>query len=218
MCKTCGYIFDTAVIGAEHRFDGEWSYNDLGHWQKCSCGEEPDAITSHDDGKWITVTEADVHKEGLKELRCTCGYVLDSETIPEKHDYSSEWTSDETGHWHACSCGEIAGKAAHDKGEWVTVKEATKDEEGLKELRCTVCGHVLDSETIPVVSTGMLGDINDNGIIDSMDYVLLKRAYFGTYKIPEEIFWRGDINGNGIIDSMDYVLLKRAYFGTYKLV
>ena len=143
--------------------------------------------------------------------------MLDSENIPEKHDYSGSWSSDENGHWHECSCGEITDKAAHDNGEWIVVKEATADEEGLKELRCT-CGYVLDSEVIPVVSTGMLGDINDNGKIDSMDYVLLKRAYFGTYKIPDEIFWRGDINGNGKIDSMDYVLLKRAYFGTYKLV
>ena len=46
-----------------------------------------------------------------------------------------------------------------------------------------------------------------------MDYVLLKRAYFGTYKLKDEAV--GDINGNGSIDSMDYVFLKRAYFGTY---
>lgn len=61
----------------------------------------------------------------------------------------------------------------------------------------------------------MLGDINDNGIIDSMDYVLLKRAYFGTYKLKEIAV--GDINKNGSIDSMDYVYLRRAYFGTYNL-
>ena len=28
-----------------------------------------------------------------------------------------------------------------------------------------------------------IGDINGNGEIDSMDYVYLRRAYFGTYKI-----------------------------------
>ena len=57
------------------------------------------------------------------------------------------------------------------------------------------------------------GDINGNGEIDSMDYVLLKRAYFGTYKLKDIAI--GDINGNGEIDSMDYVYLRRAYFGTY---
>lgn len=57
------------------------------------------------------------------------------------------------------------------------------------------------------------GDINNNKIIDSMDYVYLKRAYFGTYSLKDITV--GDINKNGIIDSMDYVYLKRAYFGTY---
>ena len=57
------------------------------------------------------------------------------------------------------------------------------------------------------------GDINENGKIDSMDYIYLKRAYFGTYKL--KITEVGDINENGKIDSMDYIYLKRAYFGTY---
>lgn len=60
-----------------------------------------------------------------------------------------------------------------------------------------------------------LGDINGNGKIDSMDYVLLKRTYFGTYKLA--VISVGDINLNGKIDSMDYVFLKRAYFGTYEI-
>ena len=63
-----------------------------------------------------------------------------------------------------------------------------------------------------------LGDVNGNGEIDSMDYVLLKRAYFGTYDFNEDVKSCADINENGEIDTMDYVLLKRAYFGTYRLI
>ena len=59
------------------------------------------------------------------------------------------------------------------------------------------------------------GDVNGNGKIDSMDYVLLKRAYFGTYKLKDIAI--GDLNDNGKIDSMDYVYLRRAYFGTYTI-
>ena len=59
------------------------------------------------------------------------------------------------------------------------------------------------------------GDVNGNRIIDAMDYVYIKRAYFGTYKLKDVTV--GDINKNNIIDSMDYVYLKRAYFGTYKI-
>ena len=75
-----------------------------------------------------------------------------------------------------------------------------------KALTCKDCGNV---------SKYKLGDINNNGTIDSMDYVLLKRAYFGTYKLKDIAV--GDINKNGTIDSMDYVYLRRAYFGTYMI-
>ena len=62
-----------------------------------------------------------------------------------------------------------------------------------------------------------LGDVNENGEIDSLDYILLKRAFFNTFKLNEQQTLNGDINGNGEIDSLDYILLKRAYFGTYKI-
>ncbi len=62
-----------------------------------------------------------------------------------------------------------------------------------------------------------LGDINSNGMVDMIDYILLKRAFFGTYDLNEEQEKRGDCNQNGKIDMTDYILLKRAYFGTYVL-
>ena len=67
------------------------------------------------------------------------------------------------------------------------------------------------------VADGQLGDINANGKIDMTDYILLKRAYFGTYKFTEEQNKVGDINKNNKIDMTDYILLKRVYFGTYTI-
>ena len=60
------------------------------------------------------------------------------------------------------------------------------------------------------------GDINGNKKIDMTDYILLKRAYFGTYTLDESQQTKGDINENGKIDMTDYILLKRMYFGTWK--
>ena len=62
-----------------------------------------------------------------------------------------------------------------------------------------------------------IGDINGNNKIDMTDYILLKRAYFGTYKFTEEQNKVGDINKNNKIDMTDYILLKRVYFGTYTI-
>ncbi len=64
-------------------------------------------------------------------------------------------------------------------------------------------------------ATVILGDVNLNGKIDARDYLLLKRAYFGTYTLTNNS--AGDINRNGKIDARDYLLLKRAYFGTYSI-
>ncbi len=63
----------------------------------------------------------------------------------------------------------------------------------------------------------ILGDVNRNGKIDMTDYILLKRAYFGTYTFDAEQNNLGDINRNNKIDMTDYILLKRVYFGTYTI-
>lgn len=59
------------------------------------------------------------------------------------------------------------------------------------------------------------GDINKDGEINSVDYLLLKRNCFGTYEFDEEQIVLGDINKDDKIDSVDYLLLKRVCFGTY---
>ncbi|MBO5716197.1 MAG: leucine-rich repeat protein [Clostridia bacterium] len=60
-----------------------------------------------------------------------------------------------------------------------------------------------------------IGDVNADGEINSADYLLIKRACFGTYKLNGEEITRADINGSDVIDSADYLLLKRVCFGTY---
>ena len=88
---------------------------------------------------------------------------------------------------------------------------------------CKDCGIVDESKTeiipaLPVEDDGMLGDVNDDGTIDSLDYLLLKRACVGTYAFSDYQFKRGDIDKNGELNSLDYLLLKRICLGTYKVV
>ncbi len=58
-----------------------------------------------------------------------------------------------------------------------------------------------------------LGDANGNGTFEAIDYILLKRSYFGTYPLEDTSV--GDINQNDSFEAIDYILTKRAYFGTY---
>lgn len=43
---------------------------------------------------------------------------------PHTHDYPNEWKHDETEHWHECTCGDKADKAAH-SFDWKVDKAAT---------------------------------------------------------------------------------------------
>ncbi|MDG5814153.1 dockerin type I repeat-containing protein [Chitinispirillales bacterium ANBcel5] len=56
-------------------------------------------------------------------------------------------------------------------------------------------------------NTIMFGDVNNDGVIDSNDLVILKRYLL---EIPVAInLAAADLNGDGIVDSTDYVILKR---------
>lgn len=64
------------------------------------------------------------------------------------HQYSDQWTSDATNHWHECECGEKSDLSAH-QFQWVIDQEATTTKTGLKHQECTVCGYQTAAVTIP---------------------------------------------------------------------
>ncbi|MBO5869856.1 MAG: dockerin type I repeat-containing protein, partial [Clostridia bacterium] len=77
---------------------------------------------------------------------------------------------------------------------------------------------IFEGETVIATYTLVIsGDINGDGKIDSTDYLLIKRAAFGTFTLTEAMNFAGDINEDGFINSVDYLLIKRICFGTYKL-
>jgi len=112
--------------------------------------------------------------------------------------------------------------AIYYEGVGDTVYEATTQEPanvGTYRVTITVGGVTAETELVITEAEVKytVGDINGNGKLDARDYLLLKRAYFGTYKLDETEVLASDINGNGKIDARDYLLLKRAYFGTYTI-
>ncbi len=61
------------------------------------------------------------------------------------HTYATEWSKDETNHWHAATCEHTSEKkdvAAHTFGEWTETKAPTYTEKGEKQRTCTVCSYV----------------------------------------------------------------------------
>ncbi len=116
----------------------------------------------------------------------------------------------------------------HDPNEWfdkygrmeylIILDESVDELEAIEILSaCEGIRHAgLNTVEYPADPIIINGDVNENGKIDARDYLLLKRAYFGTYELecePEV----ADVNDNGKLDARDYLLLKRAYFGTYTI-
>ncbi len=107
-----------------HTFnENSWSNDDQYHWHDSTCGH--DVVkdkAEHEFGDWHIAKDPTPTEEGLKYHECTvCGYVA-YESIPATgeqhvHEWSSEWSVDETYHWHACTgCSEVADKGEHDLG------------------------------------------------------------------------------------------------------
>ena len=47
---------------------------------------------------------------------------------------------DKVQHWKECDCGEKTEVANHRFGEWEITKQATEQEEGIREKSCETCG------------------------------------------------------------------------------
>ena len=163
-CTVCGYTMTTETIPATgggehtHSYGSEWKNDADNHWHECSCGDKKDTA-AHTAGEWIIDTPATATTDGSKHKECTvCGYTMTIETIPatgggeHTHSYGSDWKNDATNHWHECSCGDKADKAAHDF-KWVVDKEATATQKGSKHEECRVCGYKKAAVEIPATGT-----------------------------------------------------------------
>lgn len=83
---------------------------------------------------------------------------VNKKTVPPQHThaFSTAWTSDVTGHWHAATCGHdvTTGFAPHRSDGGEVTSQPTSTTEGLKVYTCTVCGYVIRKEVLPAAGGG----------------------------------------------------------------
>ncbi len=120
-----------------------------------------------------------------------------------------------------------------EKGYVLGVKESTKAGDFNKSFatEITVCGKdgkqlsstdmvgngctvAFGGKTYTVI---VKGDINGNGNIDSTDYLMLKRAILGTYKLDEIGTVAGAVSDGVAPAAADYIKLKRHVLGTFDI-
>lgn len=87
-CNVCGLTREI-----EHKFSAAWTRNWKEHWHECTICKEKTGIGDHYPGPAAT--------EEKDQLCLTCGLVM-TPKLNHQHDYSAQWSADETGHWYAC--------------------------------------------------------------------------------------------------------------------
>ena len=161
-CTVCGYTAEEVIekLPHTHKFETEWTSDAEKHWYAATCEHttEVSEKAEHTFGNWTVTKEATEEAEGTKERTCTvCGYTATEaiEKLAHTHKFATDWTSDETNHWHASTCGHevTEGKTAHTFGEWTITKEPTEEAEGSRERSCTVCEYTVPEVIVKLEHT-----------------------------------------------------------------
>ena len=169
-CDLCNYkervaIPATGVEEHSHNFSF-WVSERSSHEKYCACGANDPLTKGAHEFQWVTDIEATIEDPGLKHQECTvCGYQLPGETIPpieHTHVYETTWSSDYTGHWHACSCGHKSDEASHAMGEWIVTSAPTETKPGSKERVCNICNYK-QTQVIPSMATDLTVTFDSNG-------------------------------------------------------
>ncbi|NGM18363.1 hypothetical protein GMI70_10255 [Eggerthellaceae bacterium zg-893] len=106
---------------------------------------------NHAFGDWEVTTPATEETEGVETRECSVCHQKETRAIAKLehvHNFTGDWQFDETDHWHACACGEVADVAPHAFDEGTTSKEPTANQPGIMTYTCTVCP-AQKHETIP---------------------------------------------------------------------
>ena len=143
-CTLCDEERTEPIARLGHDFTGEWQNDAQGHWHKCSRCEAADDVVAHtmEDGE--VITPATEEEEGMQKIVCSVCSYESIKTLPVLvgHSAASEWSSDDTYHWHVCTahgdCGMQLDKSEHDWTETDRV-EATETANGKVTYECSVC-------------------------------------------------------------------------------
>ena len=119
-----------------HTYATEWSKDETNHWHAATCEHttEKKDVAAHTWNDGEITTPATEEADGVKTFTCTVCKQTKTEAIPalgHEHTYSTEWSKNETEHWHAATCKHTSEKkdvAAH-------VYDDDND------ASCNVCGY-----------------------------------------------------------------------------
>lgn len=65
----------------------------------------------------------------------------------------------------------------------------------------------------PIPTDLLMGDVDDNGVVNSLDALTLLRYCLGVYAPTNHLLWTGDVDGSGSINSVDALVIMRMALG-----
>ncbi len=145
-----------SACNKKHKYSSEWKFDEKTHWHECTTKKHTDTTEKIPHVfTWTEKTPAGVHTDKVEKGVCECGYETER-TISgtATHTYGTEWTKDESGHWHESTCGTTAPThdamkkdfAAHTFDDGVVTKPADYGVVGEKKFTCTVCEYSYTQE------------------------------------------------------------------------
>lgn len=112
--------------------------HDYVHHDKVAASHAAAGMEEH-----YTCNNCDTYFDAQKKVTTRDALVLDK--IP--HSFG-DWIMTETGHKHACECGEEQDVGPH-TFDWIIDTPATEESTGMKHEQCTVCGYAKAGVEIP---------------------------------------------------------------------
>ena len=175
-----------SACNKKHKYSSEWKFDEKTHWHECTAKKHTDTTekTPHV-FTWTEKTPAGVHTDKVEKGVCECGYETER-TISgtATHTYGTEWTKDESGHWHESTCDATAPThdamkkdfAAHTFDDGVETKPADYGVVGEKKFTCTVCGYSYTQE-IPALGAkdntiSFANDLVDEKTYDGLAFII----------------------------------------------
>ena len=145
-----------SACNKKHKYSSEWKFDEKTHWHECTTKKHTDTTEKIPHVfTWTEKTPAGFHTDKVEKGVCECGYETER-TISgtATHTYGTEWTKDESGHWHESTCDATAPThdamkrdfAAHTFDEGVETKPAGYGVVGEKKFTCTVCEYSYTQE------------------------------------------------------------------------
>ena len=147
-----------------------------------------------------------------------------------QHSYSSDWKSNSSGHWHACSCGEKTEFAEHSFGEYVSNNDATTEKDGTKTRTCSECGRkdtmtdegskkmvfVKGATVTGSLPTWLDESANDyyKGVFIEGRTVTLSDFYMGKYEVTQEEYASVMAGQKVTVNGTEYTLESNPNFCT----